>query len=340
MLLTIAATSCVKSTSGDPAIRDELVFSAVASHSVKSIITTTNYPLNEPFAVEAVHYPAGVASAEGVSFITGEKVEYDFGKKLWTAHDKYYWPRKGELLFYAGSPIIPQVSVSPEKGVEADWSIPTEDDTQTDLCFARVLENCESHSSAVPIVFRHALSQICFKARTTKHYSYSRTSDNIVQANVITVVLDSVKIHGIVSEGHFVQEPSGWTKDSTVTADYTVFSSKKGLELGCDRYDNPVITQLNTMLLIPQAVRKKATLEEWHHIVVRTTQTDTDTGEIIEDITYTIPKNKVLSLSNYCKEWQMDIKYTFRISVGMDDTDIATAVTDWIETKEIILGDE
>ena len=175
-----------------------------------------------------------------------------------------------------------------------------------------------------------------------RQYSFSRTLDSLIQANIFTVVLDSIKIHGIISAGRFVQEPLQWTVDSTVTSDYTVFSSNKGLELGCDRYDNPILTQLRTMLLIPQTLLKTATLEEWHHVNVRTSVTNKDSGKIKSDETYTLYKSSVLPLSRYCTGWQMDLKYTFRLAVGadMEESDIATAVTDWVETREIILGDE
>lgn len=309
---------------------------------MKSIITTTNYPLDEPFIVQAVYYPDGNDGSEGEMFMTRETVRYIYEEALWKPDGQYYWPQQGKIVFHAGSPILPQVSISPERGVEADWSIPTEAETETDLCFARTIENCGVHSSMVPVVFNHALSQICFKARTVRNYSSSYTEGNYIQANVIRVVLDSVKIHGIASEGHFTQRPRGWDLNPSVTSDYTVFRSSTGLELKCDRYDNPELNQIGTMLMIPQSLTEDALLEEWHHAEVRTTLTDHTTEEVLQEVKYTVPRHSVIPIRNHCERWIMDFKYTLRLSVGINDdkSTLAVAVTDWTETKEIILGDE
>jgi hypothetical protein len=345
MLMVLVLASCTSNIS-DPVPQDKMVFSAVASHSIalqrKSIITTTNYPLDEPFVVEAVHYPNGDESAKGETFMANEPISYDFENMLWKSDSVFFWPERGKLVFYAGSPILPNVTIGPEKGVEADWSIPDNDATQTDLCFAKTVETCEMHPEAVPIVFIHALSQICLKARTIQNYSHSYTEGNFIQSNVVNIVLDSVKVHGIVSKGHFTQIPRGWSYDPADTVSYTVFRSKEGLNLKVDRYDNPELERLTTILLIPQILSEDACLEEWHHAEVRTSLTDTSTGQIVSDLSYTIPQTSVIYFSEICEKWIMDFKYTLRLAVGIngDKSTLAVAVTDWTETKEIILGDE
>ncbi|MBQ7750525.1 MAG: fimbrillin family protein [Bacteroidales bacterium] len=320
---------------GDPV---PVVFSATASHSTKAIITTTNYPLDEPFLVQAYHTSKGDKTSV---LIERERVQYDFGTILWKTDNEYFWPEAGDIRFYAGSPILPEIGFTAENGMVASWSIPGDEYTQTDLCFAEATERCESHSATVPIVFSHALSQVCFKARTLKQYSYSRQENNFIQANVITVVLDSVKLGGIISKGRFTQIPRGWELDGSETAVYTVYKNDEGLQLNCDRYDNPILEKLSTMLLIPQSLPEGAYIEEWHHINVRSSITDLTTGQILSDGTNVLPVTQKISLKRYCPEWETDIKYTFRIAVGMDDpAEITTAVTDWTETKEIIIGDE
>ena len=348
-LLALALVSCTRSTAYTPD-PDIMQFSAVASHTDASassahqlksgIITTTNYPVDVPFVVEAVLFDPAQGVDSGSSFMSSEKLSYSSEEGKWKPEEEHFWPEKGNLLFYAGSPILPNVSVGVGNGVTADWSIPTEADTQVDLCFAKVIERCESHSTAVPFVFRHALTQVCIKARTLKQYSYSRSENNYIQSNVIKVVLDSVKIGGILSKGHFTQEPAKWVVDNDSAIQYPVFCSESGLELGCNRYDSPVLNELTKMLLLPQTLSPDAAITEWHHIVIRSSITDTTTGEILSDETYTLPKSSVLPLKKICDRWVMDYKYTFRIAVGLEDSEITVAVTDWTETKEIVLGDE
>ena len=349
-LLALAFAACTRSTNYTPD-PDVMEFSAVASHTdatasssthqLKSgIITTTNYPVDVPFVVEAVLYDPAKGVDSGESFMHTEKLSYSSENGKWMPEEERHWPAKGNLLFYAGSPILPNVSVGVGNGVTADWSIPTEADTQVDLCFSKVIENCESHSTAVPFVFRHALSLISVKARTLKQYSFSRSEGNLIQSNVITVVLDSVKIGGILSKGHFTQDPAKWVVDNDSATQYVVYRSESGLELGCNRYDSPILYELTKMLLVPQTLSPDAAFYEWHHIVIRSSITNTDTGKIVFDETYTLPKSSVLPIKKICDRWVMDYKYTFRIAVGQEDSELTIAVTDWTESKEIILGDE
>lgn len=338
-LLVLALSSCVKNII-DPVETEPMVFSAIASHSTKGIISTTNYPLDEPFVVKAVHYPKGFEASQGTVLIDTQTVKYDAEDGLWKTGSQYAWPLRGGVRFFAGSPVVPEVQISEQNGVVADWAIENFDQTQTDLCFAEVDENCSTHSAQIPIVFSHALSQVCIKARTLKHYSYSRVDNDLIQANIISVVLDSIKIGGIVSKGKFTQKPRKWDYDPGHTAEYLVFKSDEGLELKCDRYDNPVLTRLNNMLLIPQYIGSGAYIQEWHHMVVRTSITDKTTGTIVSDMTYTIPRSKIIPLAAYAHEWETDYKYTYRIAVGYEEPEVTMAITDWTETREIIIGDE
>lgn len=339
LLLAVALSSCVKNVIV-PAKTEPMVFSAFTSHSTKGIITTTNYPLDEPFVVQAVHYPQGFEASESSVLIDRQTVAYDAEDGLWKTGSQYVWPLNGGVRFFAGSPVVPEVQISAQNGVMADWTIETFDQTQTDLCFAEVDEKCNAHSAQIPIVFSHALSQVCFKARTLKHYSYSRVDNDLIQANIITVVLDSIKVVGIVSRGRFTQKPRKWDYDSGQTAEYLVFKSDEGQELKCDRYDSPILERLNNMLFIPQSIGSGAYIQEWHHMVVRTSVTNKTTGTIESDMTYTIPRSATIPLALYAREWETNYKYTYRIAVGFEETEVTMAFTDWMETREIIIGDE
>lgn len=335
-----ALTSCMENhpESEGP---QQMVFSAVASHSTKDIITTTTYPTDVPFVVESVYYNDSKKGTEGSSFMTRQRISFDQSSGVWKPQTEHYWPEGGYIHFYAASPDLPQVTIDPEHGVEADWEIANEEDAKVDLCFAETTEKCALHPVAVPVVFYHALSQVCIKARTLKDYSFSQKENGVVQANAITVVLDSVRLNGVISAGHFNQELRSWTYgDPIKKADYKVFDSEEGLALKTDRYENPIFSVIGTILIVPQRIPEDATIDEWHHIQIRTSTTDTTTGKVLSDITYSIPKFSSIPLAVYCNRLVLDYKYTIRLALGMEDSELSATVTDWTETREIILGDE
>ena len=338
MSLALLAASCTVNTL-DPVPGDKMVFSAVASHTdSKCIISTTTYPVDLPFVVEAVHYPEGTENDWDNVYISGAKVEYDAENAWWQPEEEFLWPREGEVVFYAASPAIPDIHISPEKGVEADWSIRSFEEAQVDLCYAKTTEKCKMHSAVIPIVFDHALTQVCIKVRPLKQYSSQLVSDNLLQSDEITVVLDSVKITGIFSEGHFIQEPAQWVNCTSIS-DYTIFNDPAGLQLECDKQSTPVLTPLKPLLLIPQLLPQNARIEEWHHAVVHSKLTNLTDGSIVGDVTYDIPGEASIPIWTCCQKWLADYKYTFRLAVGLEDSILSLAVTDWVETREIILDE-
>lgn len=339
LMFALALASCTVNTRySTPG--DRMVFTAVASHS-RCIIGTTYYPTNIPFVVEAVHYPEGLDKDWEDIYIAEATVEYDKDNAWWQSEDEFYWPQMGDVVFYAASPAVPKINISPDKGLETDWSIHSFEEAQVDLCFAKTVENCSRHSALIPIVFSHALTQVCVKVRPLKQYSKLLISDNLLQTDEITVVLDSLKINGILCDGHFTQEPLTWTTRPGTTANYTIFNDPAGLALECDSQNSPVLTPLKPLLLIPQVLPDDATIEEWHHTVVHSTLKDITTGAIITDLSYTVPASASYPIWSCCQKWLSNYKYTFRLTIGMESEDgsLSLAVTDWVETSEIILDE-
>ena len=316
---------------------DRIVFSAVASHT-KCIIGTTYYPTDLPFVVEAVHYPEGLDRDWENIYMSGATVEYDKANAWWQTEEEFFWPSEGNVVFYAASPAIPKVRITPEKGVETDWSIHSFEEAQVDLCYAKTVEDCKRHSAIIPIVFDHALTQVCVKVRPLKQYSKMLISDNLLQTDQITVVLDSLKITGVLGEGRFTQEPLKWENHHT-PADYTLFNNPAGLALECDNQNNPVLSPLDPLLLIPQLLPENARIEEWHHTVVHSTLTDMTTGEVLQNRTYEVPGQADFPIWDCCQKWLPGYKYTFRLAIGLENSVLSLAVTDWVESQEIILDE-
>jgi len=337
-LMTLLALSCTKNENLGR-IPEDLVFSAVASHTTKAIINTTSYPTGEPFAVQAVFAPDGVSVSEGTTYMDGETVHYESSSDSWRTQENYLWPFEGTMRFFAYSPISGEATLDNQSGVTLPWRIRSYAESQVDLCHATAIERCLGHSKTVPLVFSHALSQVCFKVQPLKYYSSVYQEDDLIQSNIITVVLDSLKIGGIVSEGVFVQNPAEWTLDPDSATEFTLYKKEGGLALECDKYDNPVLTEISTMLMIPQTLSRETLLEEWHHVHVRTSVTNKVSKEVVSDIEYDIVKSEKICLRDHCRSWDMDNKYTFRVSLGLDPAVVSVAWTDWTESKEIVVED-
>lgn len=339
LVFALALASCTMNTRYSMP-GDRMVFTAVASHS-RCIIGTTYYPTNIPFVVEAVHYPNGIDNDWENVYFAETTVEYDKENAWWQSEDEFYWPQEGAVVFYAASPAVPQISISPDKGLETDWSIRSYDETQTDLCYAKTVEQCNRHSALIPIVFSHALTQVCVKVRPLKQYSKMLISDNLLQTDEITVVLDSLKINGVLCEGRFTQESAEWTTRPGIKSDYTVFNEPAGLALECDYQNSPVLTPLKPLLLIPQLLPADSSIEEWHHIVVHSYLKDITTGKILSDLSYSLPVTSSFLIWSCCQKWLPNYKYTFRLTLGMEaeDSALSLAVTDWVENSEIILDE-
>ena len=69
------------------------------------------------------------------------------------------------------------------------------------------------------------------------------------------------------------------------------------------------------------------------------TLSDMATGEILQDLTYEIPAESSLPIWDCCQKWLPDYKYTFRLAIGLEDSVLSLAVTDWVENREIILDE-
>lgn len=171
--LAIAATA-LASCSSDQIVElkegDEIKFTAVADNDSRATTVYCNNNLPEDFTLYATYTKDGGAAQ---NFIPGEKFSTS-DYLTWTSDEgaTRYWPEDGTLDFYA------------VKNAELDWTAKTitnftpasEAAEQVDLIYAVALDKQKAKSitdnASVQLNFRHALSQIEFKAKNTNPRLY------------------------------------------------------------------------------------------------------------------------------------------------------------------------
>jgi len=334
IMALLLAAACTHGE-GDEAQPQNLVFTAVASHTSKSIITTTTYPQDRPFRVDAL-YSRGDAYASEVSsyFFHDEVVRYEADVNCWRTVEDYLWPENGILEFFAFSPCSLEATIDNKGGVVADFAINNLEDAQIDFCHAHSFESCSQHPASVPIVFNHALTQLCFKVKMVRNHSSHVEVDDLVQDNEVTIALDSMRIRNVLTEGHFTQIPLQWTVDEESVKDFWLHKGPSVL-LGYDSLGLPAASELATVLAIPQEINDNMILDEWHTVHVKSTLYDKSTEET--SVTeYDVKRSSSLYVRDVCRSWDIENKYTFRYVVGVNpgDENMSVAVTDWTETKE------
>lgn len=159
-----------------------------------------------------------------------------------------YWPPQTMTLdFYAYAPFLDTKRVNPSFSkttgmVFKDYMISPKEEDQQDLMYAVALKkNKESDAGKVPLLFKHALTQIHFNAR--------------VEGNnmCVDIASNGIKLHNINSKGTFSVNNTivKWEPASSkVLQEYTVSSQEKTINHGT-QYQT--ISQTDkALMLMPQ----------------------------------------------------------------------------------------
>lgn len=174
MLASCSADEQVAQNAFDGAIS----YTVVADNQTRAANSYCNNNPPEEFRVWATH---SKQETEGVFYINGDRiVKEGSGNTYFDADGTRFWPKEGELSFYAvvdgafpkdvntGKPIL--FDNTSKKFVVKDYTIADEIGKQLDLMYAvnKNVARSTSEPTETPEVelnFRHALSQICFKAK-------------------------------------------------------------------------------------------------------------------------------------------------------------------------------
>ena len=329
----VALVSCTKNEVAPIAQQDEITFlSPVVGPQTKVYgeIGAT-YNTGESFDVWCVYNTVDITVWGGTAYFSDVKATYDGGLGGWALSPKYYWPATGQLSFVALSPSLTnETTYDKDNGfqITANWSQGADQDAIVDLMYSEPTFNCQKASyvnadndndddsgaykyDGVDITFKHALSYIVFNVMTTADYSATTKFR-----------LNTITLSGVYTTGTFKQKATDpWTEDTSgATGEYVAYTNDSGLEFGKSAVEAPAAAT-KEIILLPQA------LAEGKQKITINYKISTDDGaHWIDQVQEVDIKNATVAA------WEMGKKYTYTLSIGMQEILLDPAVTDWAET--------
>ena len=259
----IAIAGCTKSNveTNVNAESNEIGFNAVTRVATKAnnaIVTGTTYGTDNTFQVwgwqseNGLFTDAALTEDAESNFMKNLTISYCGGPSSRTdawrnADHYYYWPFTGAISFMA---IHPSTVVPTSTGWDATnkkgkatiegYTIATGNKT-TDLMFADA--SGSRRADALPLVFKHALSQIEVQVKTNDNYS----SD--VQFDVKSVTFNNIDLSGNVT---YANSACSWSANTAQTEDWLYYDTVK------ENISNTAAVYGAANVMIPQAAHNAA----------------------------------------------------------------------------------
>ena len=236
----VALAACNKENidlPGQYSLDNEIGFTAVTRKASKAttdngkIVVDANYPKTCAFKVWGWQSAAADFSEfddnDESNFMSGLTIEWTKGatpethEEAWRNADHYYyWPFTGKISFLAIHPssLTPtsigwHATNDKPQAAFADYTITPGTNETVDLMFAT---NADARrTSALPMVFKHALSQIEVQVKTDADYSAD------VAFDVESVTFHNVDLSGDVT---YINDVIAWTDNTTQTQNWVYYN--------------------------------------------------------------------------------------------------------------------
>lgn len=305
-----------------------------------------DYPTTQTFNVWAWYSEKDTYDGVGVQYMTDVIVKYydqDFNNLetengAWAPTPTYYWPKNGKLTFDAYSPteLITKATVActASAGLTIDnYTVPTTLEQQIDVLYSDRAADKVSTSftsgttyEGVDIVFNHALAAVAFTIKQSEAYPAGTIK---VKDIVINALSNGNFAHNITYPAGTAAVAPAWTGQQT-SAEYKA--------LACADYENSVQpVHLEgaagaTVLVLPQAfsddndvkitvsyyIKNQNEAELLQKAVFHLKDVENQSGKNQEDQNVTV------------NEWEMGKKYTYNLTIGLDDIFFAPRITEWV----------
>lgn len=156
-LSALALTACVDDETIEMNPGNAVAFRPSTENSTRATVTTSN--TIQDFKVWGYYRKSD--NADYTSFME-EQVVSKAGNE-WVYSPVRFWPTWGEVDFYSVSPADVTTNITKDAQQILDYTVNTDPSKQIDLLYA---VNMGCSNKEVPVNFRHALSQVVFKAKT------------------------------------------------------------------------------------------------------------------------------------------------------------------------------
>ena len=248
-------------------VNDEITFNVVADNQTKAAAVYCNNNLPPQFTVYAKHL--------GKTYIDGDIIEKsgtaDTPKWINTSGVRF-WPTGSDLItFYAYHNVYKDDAVDSftwktDAAPTVDFTVEDAVADQLDFIYAVHSQSCD-YTNSVELNFRHALSQIVFKAKNTNPNLYVEIDGvsvcNVGNSNKFTFPADhtddNVNDHNQPAATQMGNQGT-WDELTGGQADYTVTFPTVAVHGNSTACNLTVTTSTefdnNTMLLLPQTTTK------------------------------------------------------------------------------------
>lgn len=305
-----------------------------------------DYPTTQTFNVWAWYSEKDTYDGDGVKYMTDVTVAYDSKNfndaetenGAWAPTPTYYWPKNGKLTFDAYSPTelktLATVECDASKGLTiGNYTVPTTLEQQIDVLYSDRAADKVSTSFAtgttyegVDIVFNHALAAVAFTIKQSEAYPEGTIK---VKDIVINALSNGNFAHNITYYPARTAAPA-WS-DQKTAADYKA--------LACADYANslqPVNAEGAagaTVLVLPQdfSDENDVTITVNYYIKNQNEAELLQKAEFhLKDTANQSGKYQADQSSVTVDKWEMGKKYTYNLTIGLDDIFFAPTITEWV----------
>ena len=331
--LAIAAiASCTKNEVNEVADNSQITFQTVVGPQTKALdpLTQVAFSTSNKFYAYAFFLPQGNSWA--TNYASSQKYIYNslvgYSDNVWKASQTYYWPKQGNLTFFAwtDNTTAPAVNGSTtailcahDTGIQVlDYSVT--DNPNKDLMVAAIAADKTKNENTyltdgVPTLFSHVLSNVVFKVTTDEDYGTSAA------LALKSITLKNVYVDGDYTQGSPAANATVWNgyantgnlpvyTPATATA-VTYSTTPAALTPDTDDY----------YIVMPQTFADATPVVE----VVYTITTNYTTTPVVETVTETKALKDI-----YTNGWVPGKKYELTITLTLDEILWDPAVVEWV----------
>ena len=336
--LAIAAIASCAKNEVTPSDSQEITYQAVVGKATKALVEDTTYPVGETFGTVAYKVKGGNSELYIPISEVSNSTSATNGT-AWTTVTPYYWPKDGSTLtFYSYSPYgVSNVSSTKDGLTISNYSVA--DKQLVDLMVADpVTEQTNNGTNAgftgVPTIFEHKLAQVVAinfqtvagSPATVKDYAngHDGTAGNEYEAGDKVYTVTDVTFLTIPEEGTYTNATTeGWETTGSPTSTIEWIKGN-AVPFTSGSYETSRTTN-GYLLVIPQTFTADSQQLKINYKV------ETYTG-VTGSLWATETIEETVDLKDLHTSWDMNKKYTYTISIGLNQIYWAPSVAVWNTT--------